>query len=172
MTKLRAVIMSGVLCLMATVIMSFMYIFSNVSYSYVPNEFIASNEIVINNIEVLKGVDPYRVDGPNIVGNDINLDVDLKPYETYKFQFDIVNKTSVNYVLSKVGVNCLNDAKVNDYLTVDMRYEDGTLVTDNTLIPDGVKRIVTVTVSYNKNVSGTKTFNLNFDMNYDVTNMR
>ena len=101
MTKLRAVIMSGVLCLMATVIMSFMYIFSNVSYSYVPNEFTVSNEIVINSIEVLKGVDAYRVDGPNLVNNDINLDIDLKPNETYKFKFDIVNKTGVNYVLDK-----------------------------------------------------------------------
>lgn len=172
MTKLRAVIMSGVLCLMATVIMSFMYIFSNVSYSYVPNEFVTTNELVTNNIQVIKGVDSYRVDGPNIVGNDINLDIDLKPYETYQFKYDIVNKTSVNYELSKVAVNCLNDEKANDYLTVDMKYEDGTVVTNNTYIPDGVKRIVTVTISYNKNVSDTKTFNLNFDMNYNVTNMR
>ena len=172
MTKLRAVIISGVFVLMATVIMSFMYIFSNVSYSYVPKEFVVNNKIVVNSIEVLKGVDSYRVDGPNIVDNDINLDIDLKPYETYQFKFDVVNKTSVNYVLSKLSVNCLNDEKVNDYLTIDMRYEDGSLVTENTYIPNGVKKIVTVTVSYNKNVSNTKTFNLNFDMNYDVTNMR
>ena len=172
MSKLRATIVSCVLVLMATVIMSFMYIFSNVSYSYVPKEFSAVSKLITNNVQVIQGIEAYRVDGPNINNNDINIELDLKPNETYQFSYDVINKTGVDYELSKVLINCLNDENVNDYLTVDMRYEDGTLVTDKTIIPNKVKRIVTVTISYDKNVSETKTFNLNFDMDYNVTNVR
>ncbi len=172
MSKLRATIICCVLVLVATVIMSFMYIFSNVTYSYVPKEYALASKIITNNVQVIKGIDTYRVDGPNINNNDINLELDLNPYETYQFSYDVSNKTGVDYELSKVLINCLNDENVNDYLTVDMRYEDGSVVTNKSIIPDKVKKIVTVTISYDKNVSGIKTFNLNFDMDYNVTNVR
>ena len=172
MSKLRALIISGVLVLVATVIMGSMYTMGSISYSYVTNDASLIDKVLINNITTIEGIDTTRLDGPTINGNDISLELDLLPYETYKFSFDLVNSTNVDYRLNKLLINCLNDERVNDYLTISMFYDNGEQVKDYSDLIKGTKRTVTVTISYDKNVEDIKTFLLDFDMDINPSAIR
>jgi hypothetical protein len=171
MDKLRAGIISGVLILIATVMMGSMYTISSKSYAYSYEDGVIS-DIVVNNIDVLESIDSTRVDGPNIVNNDIELELDLEPYETYKFTYDVVNNTSLDYRLNNIAINCLNDENVNDYLTVNLFYDNGTQVKNSTEIDKGTKRIVYATITYDKNVTDMKTFKLQIDQDFKPSVLR
>jgi hypothetical protein len=171
MNKMHAVIISGVLILVATVIMGSMYTMSSISYSYVIDDSIIEG-IKINNINTVQKIDTIRLAGPTIDTTDVNLELDLEPYETYEFTYDIVNTTSINYKFSKVLVNCLNDPDVNNYLTIKMTDGTGNTINKDDILLRNSKRKVDVTITYDKNVEDIKTFELNFDMDIIPSAMR
>lgn len=171
MSNLRAGIISGVFILMATVIMGSMYTLSAKSYA-IPYDNNKIGDILVNNINVTESIDSTRVDGPNIIDDDIELELDLEPYETYKFTYDIVNKTSLNYKLNDIVVNCLNDENVNDYLTINLVYDNGETVKSSTDLDKGTKRIVYATITYDKNVTDMKTFKLQFNQDFKPSVLR
>lgn len=168
MSKLKAVIVSCVMVLMATALMGGLYIFSSISYSLPDSDIAYQNDITINNIEVLLGVDTYRVDGPNLVGNDIKLDIDLLPNESYTFRYDINNFSEFDYNLKEFIISCDNNDNVLNYIDVDVRFEDGTQVKENTIIPAKTRRTVYVTVKYDKNFNDIQSFRLYFDNLFEM----
>ena len=132
MSKIRAFIISGIMVLVATVLMGTIYTFSNISYSYVVDTDNYNKNVEIKNVKVINKIEADRVDGPNIVDNDLTLSIDIAPYETYSFKYDIVNTTGIDYELSKLLVSCAGDVDVNNYLSISINYENGT----STLVVD------------------------------------
>jgi len=172
MSKERATIVVSVFVLVAAVLMGVMYTYNNTEISYSMSDTSLVDDIKINNITTISGIDTLRLDGPNIEGHDINVDLDLLPNETYKFSFDLVNKTKLKYKMNRVRINCLNDVDVNNNLTVSMKYEDGTLVRDGDFLESGTMRKVIVTISYDKNPTEMKNFILDFDMDINPSAIR
>jgi hypothetical protein len=168
MSKIKALIISGILVLVATVLMGSIYTFGNISYSYVPTFDYKDRDVTIKNVKVVEGIDTTRVDGPSVVGNDINVDIDLEPNEVFTFKYDIVNNTNLDYEFTKMIINCLNDTNVNDYLSVSTYYQDGKPINDKDIITKGTLRTVYVTIAYDKNVSDIQSFILNFDMMFNI----
>ena len=167
MTKTREIIFSLVFIFIDTIMMSSLYIFGeNQTFAYVAVSGEGSS-IKINNINVDTDIETTRYDGPNIIDNDLDIDIDLYPYEEFKFTYDIVNTTSLDYKLTKVLINCLNNKDVNNYLSIDLFYEDGTQVKDYTDIPTNTKRTVYGYIKYDKNVEDLKTFKLNINMDFN-----
>lgn len=169
MTKVRTIIMSCVLVLIATFMMGTMYVFSNVTYSYTGSDVATKSDFVeLKNLKVINGVDSSRVDGPHIIDDNVKVDIDLEPYETFTFKYDVVNKTGFDYELKKVLINCLNDESVNDYLSVSMTYENDKPINENDLLPDGTQRTIYVNIKYNKNAVDVQNFILYFDLMFNL----
>ena len=172
MSKLRAVIISCVLVVMSTALMGGLYIFSNISYSLPDDVEYAANDITINNIEALSKIDTTRVSGPKLIGNDIDLSLDLYPNEEYVFRYDITNLTDIDYYLKEFIMSCTSDVDVNNHLTIEAKYDNGEQVLDNSNIPSKTKRTVYITIKYDKNEDELRTFDLRFDMLFEIGYMR
>ena len=171
MSRIKAIIISGVFVLIATIMMGSMYVFSNISYSYSYDDISVSTDVLINNIKTIKAIDTVQLDGPNIKGEQIDLEVDLQPYETYEFSFDVNNLTNIDYKLNKLQINTY-DEDANDYLTFDMTYDNGKQVNVYDELLTNTKRTIIVRMTYDKNVTDTKTFDLNINMDYNPSAIR
>ena len=165
MSKLRFTIYSSMMVLAIVVLMGGLLIMNNISFS-LPEDNPAVEDIEIKNVEVIKSVESERVDGPNIVGKNINLDIDLLPYEVYSFRYDITNLTNSNYLLKDYTISVDNE-DILDNITVEAYYENGDLIKNNTLIPANTKRTIYVTVKYDKNIEDVQSFKLYLDTLFD-----
>lgn len=169
MSKTRALVFSGIFILLATFLMGSIYAYGDITYSYSDK---GTTDIIkkieVKNIKVLNTIETDRVDGPNVVDNDLLLDIDLKPYETYSFKYDVVNSTEFDYEFTKNLITCLNDEDANNYLTVNVGYENGKSIRDKDLLPKGTQKTIVVSISYDKNVEDMKQFIFKFDMMFNV----
>ena len=165
MSKLKFIISSCIIVLLIVGMLSISVVLNNKTYS-LPDADVYANNIAINDIEVLNRIDSKRVDGPNLSGDDINVDLILLPNETYTFRYDIVNSTNRDYTLKEFLISCDNNENAGNYLNIDAQFENGELLKENTLIPSKTKRTVYVTIKYNKELNGKQPFKLYFESEF------
>ena len=165
MSKFKFIMYSSVIVLLIVGMLSISVVLNNKTYS-LPDTNIYTDSITINDIEVLNRIDNKRVDGPNLNGDDINVDLELLPNESYVFRYDITNSTDHDYTLKDFIISCDNNYDVLDYLTVDVQFENGDLLKENTLIPSKTKRTVYVTIKYDKYLNGKQPFKLYFESEF------
>lgn len=165
MSKPKFIVYSSIIVLLIVGMLSLSVVLNNKTYS-LPDTEVYTNELSINDIEVLNKIDSKRVDGPNLKNNNIDLYLELLPNETYTFRYDIINSTKKDYTLNEFLISCDNNPYAAEYLTIDAQFENGDLLSKNTLIPSKTKRTVYVTIKYNKNLNGKQAFKLYFESDF------
>ena len=164
MKNMKAFVLSGIIILVATVMMGSMYVLGNKSYA-LPNTYAMSgNDITISNIQTVETIDTERIGFPTVVGNSVELELDMMQHETYTFKVDLTNATSLDYKITSIDVLCLNDENVNDYIDVNMYYDNGVEFKNNNTIAANSKRVMYVSVS-SKLFEDMKTFELKLNFN-------
>ena len=168
MNKYKPFMMAcGFVLLLTLIIGSFYTMVNNKTYSYVIEN--TGSELTFNDLIVDTNLNTQFYDGPNIINGKLSLDLDMVGNDYFNFVFDINNTSELDYNLNDLVMNLESDVDVNNNISINLFYDDGTQVTRDTKVYAHTKRKVYGYIKYDKQIDTQKSFILNIDFDYSPT---